>query len=122
MTPLQLEISPPVLVSDDPQDWMLRILAGGAAGDVRVVDQRPIVTEVGWPGVLVRATSAPGQTERYCVGGFYRFLHYVAAVVVRSATNDAIARREEDLLAMFLSARPDWNDAEPVALSELWRL
>jgi hypothetical protein len=84
--------------------------------------ETPFVTETGWPAVRTRLTVATeaGEVVEYRVVVFYQFLHLVASVLVRSLSAAPLTARQEELRRMLVSARPDFEGHELVALIDFW--
>ena len=114
---VELEIHHPIVVPDDPEMWMRELLGG------TVVATDDMTTDLGWPFVLAHGvvTSGGGVIVEHRVGAFYRFFHFVAAVVARGATGDELSGHLRALTAAACSARPDFCGDEVIALVELWR-
>jgi hypothetical protein len=113
---LEIEIHHPIVMPDDPVSWMTDILGGA------VVATDEMSTDLGWPFVFAHgAVASPdGAIVEHRVGGFYRFFHFVAAVIARAATADELSRQLPELIAVARSACPDFRDDKVVALAELW--
>jgi hypothetical protein len=78
-----------------------------------------IETASGWPAAVAELTTlSAGTRKEHRLLVTYRFLHTVAAVLVRSRVE--LCPRLGEIGDILTTARPDFRTGEPIAISELW--
>lgn len=100
-------------------DWEKDALVERVPGEVQLLRRVALRTVNGWPISLVVSNfvTEEGLVERRA-HLFYRFRHHGVVVVIHGP--EAAEVEGSPLLAALLEARPDWRQARPSNLHQLW--
>jgi len=78
-------------------------------------------TSCGWPFELIEvAVIVQGQLVEARIVILFEFLHRVCALRFGASLPATLTTFHPEIMAIIGSARPDWDGASPVTISELW--